>query len=76
VIVAAVNAHQRTDKGFGPALGPIAGAEAIARFAAVGYVTVHETSDWTMGPQDREMRRVEPRRHAPHNGDEQPPEAE
>jgi putative sigma-54 modulation protein len=24
----------------------------------------------------REMRRVEPRRHAPHNGDEQPPEAE
>ena len=55
VIVAAVNAHQRTDKGFGPSLGPTAATEAIARFAAVGYVTVHETSDWTMGPQDREM---------------------
>jgi hypothetical protein len=54
-IIAAVNAHQRIDKGFGPALGPTAAAEAIARFAAVGYVTVHETSDWTMGPQDREM---------------------
>jgi hypothetical protein len=54
-IVEAVNAHQRTDKGFGPALGPRAAAEAIARFAAVGYVTVHDTSDWTMGPQDREM---------------------
>ncbi|HEY1541546.1 MAG TPA: class I SAM-dependent methyltransferase [Xanthobacteraceae bacterium] len=54
-IIEAVNAHQRTDKGFGPALGPTAAAEAIARFAAVGYVTVHETSDWTIGPQDREM---------------------
>jgi hypothetical protein len=54
-IVEAVNAHQRTDKGFGPALGPTAAAEAIARFTAVGYVTVHETSDWTMGPQDSEM---------------------
>ncbi len=54
-IIEAVNAHQRTDKGFGPALGPTAAAEAIARFAAVGYVTVHETSDWTMRPQDREM---------------------
>ena len=33
-IVAAVNAHQRTDKGFGPALGPTAAAVAIARFEA------------------------------------------
>jgi SAM-dependent methyltransferase len=54
-IIEAVNAHQRTDKGFGLALGPTAAAEAIARFAAVGYVTVHETSDWTIGPRDREM---------------------
>jgi hypothetical protein len=54
-IIKAVNAHQRIDKGFGPALGPTAAAEAIARFAAVGYLTVHDTSDWTMGPQDREM---------------------
>ena len=36
-IVAAVNAHQRTDKGFGPALGPAAAALAIARFEALGY---------------------------------------
>jgi len=54
-IVEAVNAHQRTDKGFGPALGPAAAGEAIARFTAVGYATVHETSNWTIGPQDREM---------------------
>ncbi len=54
-IVEAVNAHQRTDKGFGPALGPTAAAEAIARFTAVGYRTVHARADWTMGPHDREM---------------------
>ena len=33
-IIAAVNAHQRTDKGFGPALGPAAASFAIARFEA------------------------------------------
>ena len=33
-IVAAVNTHQRTDKGFGPALGPAAAPTAIARFEA------------------------------------------
>jgi hypothetical protein len=54
-IVAAVNAHQRTDKGFGPALGPTAGAAAIARFTAVGYVVERANADWTMRPHDREM---------------------
>lgn len=51
-IVAAVNAHQRTDKGFGPALGPAAAAFAITRFEALGYSVVHGTSDWVMGPDD------------------------
>jgi SAM-dependent methyltransferase len=54
-IVAAVNAHQRGDKGFGPALGPKAATEAVARFTAVGYAVIHETADWVMRPQDREM---------------------
>jgi hypothetical protein len=51
-ITAAVNAHQRTDKGFGPALGPAAAAFAIARFEALGYQVVHGASDWVLGPED------------------------
>jgi hypothetical protein len=51
-IAAAVNMHQRTDKGFGPALGPAAAAFAITRFKTLGYSVVHGTSDWVMGPDD------------------------
>jgi len=54
-IIAAVNAHQRTDKGFGPALGPTAASFAIARFETLGYSVVHGKSDWVIGPQDREF---------------------
>jgi hypothetical protein len=54
-IAAAVNAHQLTDKGFGPALGPSAAAIAIARFEALGYSVVQGTSDWVMGPDDFEI---------------------
>jgi SAM-dependent methyltransferase len=54
-IVAAVDAHQRTDKGFGPALGPAAAAFAIARFEALGYSVVHGASDWMLRPGDHEM---------------------
>lgn len=45
-IVAAVNAHQRTDKGFGPALGPDAAAAAVAGFAALGWAVDQGLSDW------------------------------
>ena len=51
-IAAALNLHQRTDKGFGPSLGPAAAAFAIARFEGLGYSVVHGTSDWVMGPED------------------------
>jgi Methyltransferase domain len=54
-IVTAVNAHQRTDKGFGPALGPTAGPAAIARFEALGYSVIQGRSDWVIGPQDGEF---------------------
>ena len=54
-IVEAVNRHQRTDKGFGPALGPSAAAVAIAQFRALGYSIVQGRSDWTIGTGDREI---------------------
>ena len=47
------NLHQRTDKGFGPALGPTAAAHAAKRFEEVGYAVVQGHSDWMFGPDDR-----------------------
>jgi hypothetical protein len=55
VIISAVNAHQRTDKGFGSALGPSAAAAAISRFEALGYSVAHGTSDWVIGTDDQEI---------------------
>ena len=54
-IVAAVNTHQRRDKGFGPALGPNAARVAGEQFNRVGYAVTDGRSDWTFGPQDREI---------------------
>ena len=54
-IIAAVNAHQRTDKGFGPALGPAAAKTAIERFEHVGYTVLQGASDWVLEPNDRDM---------------------
>jgi hypothetical protein len=54
-IIAAINAHQRTDKGFGLALGPQAARQAIERFERVGYAVVQGASDWVFAPQDREI---------------------
>jgi len=54
-IAVAVNAHQRTDKGFGPALGPAAASAAIARFEKLGYSVLHGASDWVIGPDARDI---------------------
>lgn len=54
-ITSAVNAHQRTDKGFGPALGPAAAAVAISKFKGLGYLIVQGQSDWTIGTADQEI---------------------
>jgi hypothetical protein len=55
IVVSAVNAHQQTDKGFGPALGPSAAAAAIAKFEAAGYSVVQSASDWMIGADDQRM---------------------
>jgi hypothetical protein len=54
-ILAAVNRHQCTDKGFGPALGPRAADAAIAHLRSMGYSLVDGGSDWVLGADDREM---------------------
>jgi hypothetical protein len=54
-VIAAINTHQRTDKGFGPALGPAAATSMIARFESLGYSVKHGRSDWVIGPQDQDM---------------------
>jgi hypothetical protein len=54
-IIAAVNKHQRTDKGFGPALGPGAAQKAVERFERVGYSVVQGPSDWVFALTDREI---------------------
>jgi hypothetical protein len=54
-IIQAVNAHQRRDKGFGPALGSRAADVAVRRFESVGYSVVRGPADWRFGPSDREI---------------------
>lgn len=54
-VIAAVNAHQRTDKGFGPALGPAAAQAAIGGFEAQDYAILQGQSDWLIGPNDHAM---------------------
>ena len=54
-IVAAVNRHQRRDKGLGPALGPEAGLSAVRAFERVGYAVVTGASDWEFAPQDGDI---------------------
>ncbi len=54
-IINAVNEHQRTDKGFGPALGPAAADVVRTCFEALGYTVTTGASDWVMGLEDRDM---------------------
>jgi hypothetical protein len=51
-VIAVVNRHQRTDKGFGPALGPDAALTAPERFRAAGFAVVEGRSDWVFGAAD------------------------
>jgi hypothetical protein len=54
-IITAFNAHQGTNKGFGPALGPDAARAVISGFEASGYKVVSGNSDWLIGPNDLTM---------------------
>jgi len=52
-----VNQHQRTDKGLGPAEGPVAVARASELFTAAGYYVEREASDWELTPESHELQR-------------------
>jgi hypothetical protein len=52
-IKALFDAHQRTDKGFGPALGPAATAALQERLARLGGRLLVEPSDWQLGYADQ-----------------------
>jgi hypothetical protein len=51
-----VNRHQRTDKGFGPALGPEANSFARNRLAELEYEVHCAPSDWILEPGDSDAR--------------------
>jgi hypothetical protein len=52
-----VNRHQRTDKGFGAALGPDAAGLTERCFAGLGYRVRREQSDWELSPDAMELHR-------------------
>jgi methyltransferase family protein len=54
-VIAAVNRHQLTDKGFGPALGPNAARAAPERFCRAGFAVTQGPSDWCFAGDDRDM---------------------
>jgi hypothetical protein len=52
-VLASFNVHQRTDKGFGPALGPAAAAALFRHLDDRGYESVQGRSDWVLDTNDR-----------------------
>jgi hypothetical protein len=56
-IVALVNQHQRTDKGFGRAVGPDAADRASHWFLQRDYEIQRAPSDWTLTPASGELQR-------------------
>jgi SAM-dependent methyltransferase len=57
-VTALVNRHQRTDKGFGPALGPDAAAAAARGCGLLGYRVRTAPSDWHVGPDKAGLQRA------------------
>lgn len=50
--------HQQRDKGFGLALGPLAGAAAARKFAAAGYSVMRGRADWQVERAERDVQRM------------------
>ncbi len=52
-VVELVNQHQRDDKGFGPALGPLAGRHLACKLESYGYDVITAESPWLLGYADQ-----------------------
>ncbi len=57
-VIGLVNRHQRTEKGFGPALGPEAVRYCTELLRAAGEVSLVARSDWRAGPADAALQRA------------------
>jgi hypothetical protein len=57
-VFAAFGRHQQRDKGFGPALGPMAGTAAARKFAAAGYEVTRGRADWRLARTERDVQRM------------------
>ncbi|MGE0226518.1 MAG: class I SAM-dependent methyltransferase [Acetobacteraceae bacterium] len=57
-IQAAFNAHQGSDKGFGPAAGPVAPALLADTLAASGFQVICRDSPWHLGAGDIDLLRM------------------
>ncbi|WP_319518675.1 class I SAM-dependent methyltransferase [uncultured Martelella sp.] len=57
-VVAAFNRHQKTDKGFGPALGPDAATELSNLFKGHGFRVETEHSPWRMNRESAALQRA------------------
>jgi len=55
LVRALVNKHQVTNKGFGEAMGPTAGYNAIKIFSELGYNIKNHRSDWHIKSNDQEL---------------------
>lgn len=57
-VIEAFNMHQKTDKGFGPALGPDAADTAIKLFENAGYKVQSGQSDWQGTHKHKEFQKM------------------
>ena len=55
LVLASVNRHQRTDKGFGPAMGPLAWERTKNKLSREGYRVLRRSSDWRIEPGEAEL---------------------
>ena len=58
LVLEAFNQHQKTDKGFGSALGPNAAETAISMFKEAGYRVIQASSDWVGDKNHKEFQKM------------------